>query len=173
MKFLLTLLPILICAQSWSQSPDKYVRTIEKLRSEGKLTTKASTDKTFVGSMKAYYNNGSLVLINSLTDAEAAGTETLYYLKNGTLSKVFIMAATFGSDEWSEYYSKHESADRCLFCHGKPNCVVTEITFEDKPIILQRVNGKTKQLTQDEKTRILAEAQKTTEELKLLLKELE
>lgn len=62
-----------------SQTADDYVRTIEKLRSKGKLTTKSSIDKTFVGSVTGYYDHDSIVLINSLTDAEAAGTETLYF----------------------------------------------------------------------------------------------
>src|SRR6186713_882835 len=74
-----------------SQSPDGYVKEIEKLRREGKLTAKSSTDKTFVGSVTAYYDKDSLVLINSLADAEASMTETLYYVKNGVVKKVYIM----------------------------------------------------------------------------------
>ena len=72
MKFLLTILTVLIFGHAWSQSPDDYVKSIEKLRGKGKLTAKSSVDKTFVGSVTAYYHKDSLVLISTLTDAEAA-----------------------------------------------------------------------------------------------------
>lgn len=135
---------------------------------------KASTDKTFAGSVRAYYDKDSLVLINSLTDAEAAGTETLYFLKDGILKKVFIMGATFdSSDEWTDYYSRHKSVDGCYTCHGKKNCIVTEITFGDNPIIVMIDNRKKRKLSQDEQDKLIFELRKTSEELKVLSKELE
>lgn len=170
---ILIALTILAFGQVWSQTPDDYARTIEKLRSKGKLTIKSSTDKTFVGSVTGYYDNDSIVLINSLTDAEAAGTETLYFIKDGLLKKVFIMAATFdSSDEWPRYYSKHKSIDNCYTCHGKPNCIVTEITLGDRPTIVVTENKK-RELTQDEKEKMLADVRKTCDELQVLIKELE
>jgi antitoxin component YwqK of YwqJK toxin-antitoxin module len=174
MKLLFIILAFLLSAQAWPQRPDNYVKTIEKLKGKGKLTTMTYPCKTFVGSLTGYRNNGSLVLINSLTDAEAAGTETLYYLKNGILRKVFIMNVTFDSnDEWQEYYLKHKSADRCQSCHGKPNCIVTEITLGDTVTIVV-IDGKEKtQLTPHEKKKMLMNIQTTSEELKALLKELE
>jgi hypothetical protein len=173
MRLLITL-TIFAFGQVWSQTPDDYVRTIEKLRSKGKLTTKSSTDKTFVGSVTGYYDNDSIVLVNSLTDAEESGTETLYFVKDGVLKKVFIMAATFdSSDEWTEYYSKHKSIEKCYICHGKPDCIVTEITFGDKPTIIVTENKKKRELTQDEKEKILADVRNTSEELKALLNEME
>jgi hypothetical protein len=109
-----------------------------------------------------------------LTDAEAAGTETLYYIKDGVLKKVFIMAATFASsDEWNEYYSKHKSIDKCYTCHGKPDCIVIEITLGDKPTIVVTENKKKREFTQDEKEKMLANLRKTSDELKVLLKEFE
>lgn len=174
MRLLITILTVLTFGQLWSQTPDDYVKTIEKLRSKGKLTTKASTDKTIVGSMRVYYDRDSLVLINSLTDAEAAGTEILYFLKEGVLKKAFIMAATFDSnDEWTEYYSRHKSVDKCYSCHGKINCIVTEVTFGDKPTVVTTENKKKRELTGDEKEKILTELLKTSEELKVLSKELQ
>ena len=174
MRQLLIALTFLVSGQVWSQTTDNYVKTIEKLRSKGKLTTKSSIDKTFVGSVTGYYDNDSLVLISSLTDAEAAGTETLYYIENWTLKKVFVMAATFDSnDEWKEYYSKHKSVDNCYKCHGKPNCIVTEITFGDKPTIIVTEDKRKKELTGDDKTKMLFEVKRTCDELKVLLKELE
>lgn len=117
MRLLFIILTVFAFGQSWSQSEDDYVKTIERLLTKGKLTTKTSTDKTFVGSVTAYYDKDSLVLINSLTDAEAAGTETLYYIKNGVLKKVFIMTALLSSnDKWAEFYSKHKSRDNCYKC---------------------------------------------------------
>jgi len=171
MKPLFTILTVLIFGQLWSQSTDGYVKTIERLRSKGKLTAKTSTDKTVVGSVTAYYDKDSLVLINSLTDAETAGTETLYFLKDGVLQKVFIIAATFNSnDEWTEYYARHKSIDKCYKCHGKRNCIVTEITFGNKPTIVTSENI---ELTQEEKDKMLTDLQSTSEELKVLSKELE
>jgi hypothetical protein len=174
MRLLLITLTILAFGQVWSQTPDDYARTIENLRSKGKLTIKSSTDKTFVGSVTGYYDNDSIVLINSLTDAEAAGTETLYFIKDGVLKKVFIMAATFdSSDEWTGYYSKHKSIENCYTCHGKPNCIVTEITLGDKPTIIVTENKKKKELSQDEKEKMLVDVKRTSDELQVLIKELE
>jgi hypothetical protein len=174
MRVLLIALTILAFGHVWSQTPDDYVKTIEKLRSKGELTTKSSNVKTFVGSLTGYYANDSLVLINSLTDAEAAGTETLYFIKHGVLKKVFIMAATFdSSDKWTGYYSKHKSIDNCYTCHGKPNCIVTEITLGDKPTIIVIENKKKKELSKDEKEKMLAHVRKTCDELVVLIKGLE
>jgi hypothetical protein len=173
-RLLLTTLTILAFGQVWSQTPDDYVTTIEKLRSKGKLTIKSFTDKTFVGSVTRYYDNDAIVLINSLADAEAAGTETLYFINDGVLQKVFKMAATFdSSDEWNEYYSKHKSINKCYSCHGKPDCIVTEITLGDKPEIVVTENKKKTELTQDEKEKMLADVRKISEELKALLNEIE
>ena len=171
---LLIALTFLVSGQGWSQSTDNYVKTIEKLRSKGKLTTKSSIDKTFVGSVTGYYDKDSIVLISSLTDAEAAGTETLYFIKDGTLKKVFVMAATFDSnDEWKEYYTKHESVDNCYKCHGKPNCIVTEITFDDMPTIFVTENKRKRGLTGENKEKMLLDVKRTFDELKVLIKDLE
>jgi antitoxin component YwqK of YwqJK toxin-antitoxin module len=171
MRFLFTVVTVLMFGELWSQSADDYVKTIERLRNKGKLTTKSSTDKTFVGSVTAYYDKDSLVLINSLTDGESGGAETLYFLKNGVLMKVLTMSTAFdSSDEWSEYYSKHKSIDKCYTCHGKRNCIVTEITFGEKPTIV--TNKKKRELAQDEMDKMTTELRRTSEELKILLKEL-
>ena len=167
MRLLFIALTILAYGQVWSQTP-------EKLRSKGKLTKKSSTDKTFVGSLTGYFNNDSIVLINGLTDAEAAGTETLYFIKDGVIKKVFIMAATFNSsDEWTEYYSKHKSIENCYTCHGKPNCIVTEITLGDKPTVIVTENKKKKELSHDEKEKMLVDVKRTSDELQVLIKGLE
>jgi len=171
---LLIALTFLVSGQGWSQSTDNYVKTIEKLRSKGKLTTKCSIDKTFVGSVTGYYDKDSIVLINSLTDAEAAGTETLYFIKDGTLKKVYVMAATFDSnDEWKEYYSKHKSLDNCFKCHEKSNCILTEITFGDKPTIVVTEGKRKSELTGDDKEKMLLDVKRTLDELKVLVDELE
>ncbi|MBL7834639.1 MAG: hypothetical protein JNK18_11830 [Cyclobacteriaceae bacterium] len=164
----------LATSQGWSQSPDNYVKSIEKLRSKGKLTTKSSIDKTFAGSVTGYYYKDSIVLISSLTDAEAAGTETLYFLKDGRLKKVFVMSTTFESnDDWKEYYSKHKSVDNCYKCHGKPNCTVTEITFGDMPTIFMTEEKIKKELTGDSKEKMLFDVKRTCGELEVLVKDLE
>lgn len=174
MRSLLIALTFLVSGQIWSQPTDSYVKRIEKLRSKGKLTAKSSFDKTFVGSVTGYYDKDSIVLINSLTDAEAAGTETLYFIKDGTFEKVFVMAATFDSnDEWKEYYSKHKFADNCYKCHGKPNCIVTEITFGDQPTVFVTENKGKRELNGDDKDKMLLEVKRTCDELKVLVKELE
>lgn len=174
MRLLFIVLTFLSLGQLWSQTPDHYVKAIEKLRSKGKLTTKSSTDETFVGSVTGYYHDGSLVLISSLTDAETAGTETLYFVKNGVLKKVFIMAATFDSnDEWEEYYSRHQSIDKCYSCHGKPNCIVTEITAGDNSTIFITENKKKRELIRDEKERMLVDVKRTSDELQALFMEFE
>ncbi|HEU5290013.1 MAG TPA: hypothetical protein VFU05_05165 [Cyclobacteriaceae bacterium] len=175
MRLLFTILTVLTFGQLWSQSADDYVRKIEGLRNKGQLTTKTSVDKTPVGSMTAYYNNKkSLVLISTLTDAEASGTETLYFFRDGILTKAFIMASTFKSnDGWKEYYKKHKSVDKCYSCHGEPYCRVTAITFADSATFAATENKKQRKITQDEKTKMLTELQKTSEELKILAKELQ
>lgn len=168
-RFLIVLM-FLGSGPSWSQSADNYVQTIMKLRDEGKLATKSSLDKTFVGSLTAYYDKDSIVLISSLTDAEAAGTETIYFVKGGILKKVFIMAATFDSnDEWKEYYSKHKSVDNCYRCHGKPNCIVTEITYGIKAQVLTTENRKKIEVIGEERERMLRDVKRTCEELQVLI----
>jgi hypothetical protein len=121
-----------------------------------------------------YYNKDSIVLISSLTDAEIAGTETLYFIKCGTLKKVFMMAATFHSnEEWKEYYSKHKSVDDCYKCHGKPKCIVTEITFGDTPTIFVTEDKRKRELIGDDKKKMLLDVKRTCDELKVLVKEFE
>jgi antitoxin component YwqK of YwqJK toxin-antitoxin module len=174
MKFLLTAMILFAFGQVACQRTDNYVATVDKLRNQGKLTAKAYPDKTFVGSVTGYYNKGSLVLINSLTDAEAAGTETLYYIKDGVLKKIFILAAQLESNkDWRAYFEKHKSKDNCRECHGQLNCIVTEITFDDKSITTITQGKETKRLNRDDETKLLTDVQKTVEELKVLLKELE
>lgn len=156
-----------------AQSADEYVKKIEKLKVHKKLSTKTSTDKTFAGSVTAYYDQDSLVLISSLTDAEAAGTETLYFFKDGVVLKVFIMAAILNShDEWAGYYFKHQSVDRCYTCHGAQNCTVTEITLGNNPAVVMTEMNRQKKLTKDEVDKILIESKKLSEELKTISKEL-
>jgi hypothetical protein len=99
MRLLFIALTFLVSGQVWSQPTDNYVRTIEKLRSKDKLTTKSSVDKTFVGSVTGYYDKDSIVLISSLSDAEAAGTETLYFIKDGILKKAFVMEENMNAKE--------------------------------------------------------------------------
>lgn len=174
MRLLFTILFLFILQQSWSQdSADDFVRTIEQLRRDGSLTAKIYPGKTFAGALTGYYDKGTLVLINSLTDAEAAGTETLHYIKDGALSKVFIMAAQFEAhEEWAEYFSKHKLADKCYACHGKPHCIVTVITFEGGPTVTVTEIGKSKHLTEAEEAEIIGGVITTREELEALLKEL-
>jgi len=173
MKTLLTIFTVFLSGQSLSQSPDDYVKAIEKLRSKGKLTAKSSIDKTFVGSVTAYYDK-DLVLISSLTDAEAAGTETQYFLQSGVLTKAFVIESTFNSsDEWAEYFSRHRAADKCHSCHGYKNCVVTEFTFREKPTVVRTENKKRIELSMAEKDRMMKELINTCEQLKVLSKELQ
>ena len=163
----------MIFGHAWSQSPDYYVKSIEKLRSKGKLTAKSSIDKTFVGSVTAYYDKDSLVMISSLTDAEAAGTETLYFLQRGALSKAFVMESTFNSsDEWTGYFFRHKAADKCYSCHGKKNCIVTQFSFGGKPTVVRTENKKNIALPAGEKNQMTKEVINTCEQLKILSKEL-
>jgi hypothetical protein len=172
MRIRFTILTVFAFGELWSQSVDNYVKAIERLRTRGQLIAKTSTEKTFVGSVTAYYEKDSLVLINSLNDAEATGTETLYYIKNGVVKKVHIMIALLESnDKWAEFYSKHKSQVNCYKCHGNAQCFITEITFGDRVTIKTTENGKIKQLTQDDKEKMLSDIRKTYEELKILLKE--
>ncbi len=173
MRFLFTALIVLVFGQLWSQSVDDYVKKIEELRIKGKLTTKSSTDKTIVGSVTAYYNKDSLVLINSLTDAEEAGTELLYFYKDDILKKVFIISASFDSNkDWTGYYSRHKSLDKCYTCHGERRCIITEVVFNSKPTVATTGSKKIRELTQAEKEEMLMGLQRTSDELRVLVKEL-
>ena len=173
MRLLLVLVALLTFTPSWSQKKDKVVRAIEKLRREGKLDKKSFEDKTIVGLLDGYYYKGSLVLINSLADAEAAGTETLYYLKKGTLWQAFIMSATFPSHAyWSNYYSKHMSNENCFTCHGEHACVVIVITFGVHATATQFEDGKSTTVSREDREKWLLETSFMCEELKLLLNEL-
>lgn len=174
MKIVLTALTFLLFEPCWSQHPDEYVKQIEKLRSKGKLTEKTYPGKTFVGSLTGYYENDSLVLINTLTDAEAAGGEILYYIRNGALKKIFIMSAQFESNKaWAGYYAKHRAAEECLKCHQTPTCLVTEITLGRDTTLSMTSNRTVQQVTQKAKTEMIEHLSKTAEELKVLLRELE
>jgi hypothetical protein len=174
MRLLFIALTLLTTGLVWSQPTDNYVKKIEKLRSKGRLTTKSSIDKTFVGSVTGYYDKDCIALINSLSDAEAAGIETLYFIKDGTLKKVYVMAATFDSnDEWKEYYSKHKSVDNCYKCHGKPNCIVTEITFGNQPTVFMTENKRKKELNGDDKEKILHDVKQNCDELLILVEGLD
>lgn len=174
MRLLFPILFLFFLQQAWSQDGgDDFVRTTERLRHDGSLTTKTYPGKTFAGSLTGYYHNGTLVLINTLTDAEAAGTETLYFIRDGALSKVFIMAAQFEAhEEWAGYFSKHKLADKCYACHGKRHCVVTVITFDGGPIIAVTEKGMAKHLTEAEQAEIIGRAISARRELEALLKEL-
>jgi hypothetical protein len=176
MKILITILALFLSAQARSQNNDvdDFVRTVTKLRKDKKLTAKIHPDKTFVGSLTGYYDKDSLVLINTLTDAEAAGTETLYFIQNGLVKRVYTIAAQFDSnEEWPEYFSKHKSANNCYACHSKPNCTVTVINFNDDGIVEILKKGKPQKITPDEKTKILSEALMKSRELTLLVKQLQ
>jgi len=155
------------------QQKEDFVGWVEKLRKENKVTIKAYPDKTFVGSLTGYYDNGSLVLINSLTDAEFGGTETLYYIKDGALHSVFISTASFdSSDEWAGYFAKHKAFDRCKSCHGKKQCFTLAISFESSPLFVAKTNGKMRSLNQDEREKALADVEKTRKQLEAMLSEL-
>jgi hypothetical protein len=172
MKLFVLVLTFIIHTGVWSQSSDGYVQSIEKARRIGQLTSRSSTEKTAVGSVTAYYKQDALVLIASLTDAEAAGTETLYFFKDGVLKKVFIMAATFRShNEWKDYYAGHTEADRCFGCHGQATCTVTEVTFGNRPTITVLEQNKRRESTGVEKDKMLEEVRRTSEELKILAEE--
>jgi hypothetical protein len=170
MKTLLTVLLILSFGELWSQSADAYVKSIDKLRRKGKLTFKSSTDKTIVGSLTAYYYNGSLVLLSSLTDAETAGTETLYYLRGEELVKVYMMAAQLRSHEdWKRYAGRHKKMQACRSCHRESDCTVTEVTVaSDEIAMLER--GKSQAVPEEEKAKIIANIRATVEELKAIAK---
>lgn len=175
MKLFLVLTTLLFCGQVHAQDKviDQWVKTVDAFRKNGKLTTRAYPDKTFVGALVGYYDNDSLVLINSVTDAEAAGTETLYYIKDGALQKVFIMAAVFDSnDEWNEYRSKHRRNENCLSCHLKPNCSITIITFQKEPVIEVFQNKIPVDLSREEKNEMINEVSRTYKELQVLLAKL-
>jgi hypothetical protein len=83
------------------------------------------------------------------------------------------MRAAFDSnEEWNEYYLKHKSVDQCYTCHGKPNCIVTVITFGDKATIMRTENGKTRQMTDEESSKMSGDVKSTSEGLKVFLNEL-
>jgi hypothetical protein len=82
------------------------------------------------------------------------------------------MSSTFNSsDEWTEYFSRHKAAEKCYTCHGKSNCMVTEFTFEEKPIVVRTANKKKIELSMDEKDGMVKELMQTVQELKVLSKE--
>ena len=167
------ILSFLIQACSQAKKDDEFVWMIENLRKENLLTTKTYPEKTFVGSLTGYYDKGTLVLMNSLTDAEEAGTETSYYIKDGRLTKVYIMDAKFDSHaEWAAYFRKHQAAEDCDFCHGTKNCTVTVVNFDEEPTVEVTKDGQSRILTGNERTGILSETSKTSEELTVLLREL-
>lgn len=175
MRLLLIITTLFLSTRVYSQNKaiDHWVKTVDTLRKDGKLTTRAYPDKTFVGAFAGYYDKDSLVLINSLTDAEAAGTETLYYIKDGALQKVFILAAVFDSNnEWNEYGAKHRRNEECLSCHLKPNCRVTVITFRKEPVIEVFQNKVPVDLSQEEKNEMINEVSRTYKELQVLLAKL-
>ena len=173
MKILFTIWVGFTFGQLSGQSVDSYVTSIEKQRRAGVLIEKASADKTVVGSLTAFYDGDSLVLINSLMDGEASGVESLYYIKDGALKKVFIMTAHLGTnDKWKGYHSRHEAQENCYTCHGIPECFVAEITYGDKTVIRRTENGRAKLLTEDDQDRMVSDIQKTFEELKSLVKDL-
>lgn len=153
---------------------DDFVHRIEDLRTAKKLTVKTYPDKTFAGALTGYYDGDALVLINSLTDAEFGGTETLYYINNGSFHSVFVSMASFrSSDEWAGYFVKHQAADACPSCHGTEQCFTLAIRFTgSSPLIVKKENGKTKQVDQDERERAVADVQRTRKQLEALLSEL-
>jgi hypothetical protein len=106
MRLLFSILFLFFLQRAWSQdSGDGFVRTIEGLRRDDSLNAKTYPGNTFAGLLTGCHDTGTLVLINTLTDAEAAGTETLYYIRDGALSKVFMMAARFEAhEEWPGYF---------------------------------------------------------------------
>lgn len=153
---------------------DDFVDRIENLKTAKKLMVKTYPGKTFAGALTGYYDGDALVLINSLTDAEFGGTETLYYIKNGSLHSVFISTASFhSSDEWAGYFVKHQAADKCTSCHGTEQCFTLAILFAgNSPLIVKKENGQTKQLNQDERERAVADVERTRKQLEALLNEL-
>jgi len=171
---LFTILIVCFCQPAFTQQQkEDFVGRIERLRKENKLTVKAYPDKTFVGSVAGYYDNGSLVLINSLTDAEFGGTETCYYIKGGALHSVFVSTASFhSSDEWAGYFTKHKAVDKCKSCHGKKYCFTLAIIFSSNPLIVAKENGKMKRLNQDEREKAITDVNKNREQLESMLSKL-
>jgi hypothetical protein len=150
-----------------------WTKRVDSLRQKNKLTVKQYPDKTFVGSLTGYYFSDSLVFINTLTDAEEAGTETQYYVKNGSLVKVYIMAARFDSSaEWTGYYSKHNKNLNCRDCHSKPQCERTEIIYSS-PISVKYFNKTKKTSHPPSDNKVLADkVTGTYKQLLTLLKDL-
>ncbi|MBT1688282.1 hypothetical protein [Dawidia soli] len=175
LKSLLALLVSLSFHPAFSQLlQDDFVRRIEDLRAAKKVTVKTYPDKTFVGALTGYYDGDALVLINTLTDAEFGGTETLFYIKNDSLRGVFISMASFrSSDAWAGYFAKHQAADGCTSCHGTEQCSTVAILFTgSSPLIVKKENGKTKKVNQDERERAVADVERTRKQLEALLSEL-
>jgi hypothetical protein len=175
MRVLLFISALLFAVRIYAQDKqiDNYVKTIEKLRKEESLTKKAYPGKTFVGSLTWYTYNDSLVLINSLTDAETTGTETQYYIKDGQLQKVFNMSAWLASNNnWKEYYSKHLNNDNCPSCHLNEMCTITIISFLSDPEVTVMRGNKTNSITDNEKHEIVDSVKRTYMELRDFLKTL-
>ncbi len=173
-KNVVTILCILFFGSAFSQvDVDNFVKTIEKLRREKKLIIKAYPDKTFVGSLTGYYQDDSLVLINTLTDGEMSGRESLYYFKNGNLVKLYIIKAEFdSSDVWRDYFAKHMAIENCEVCHSKPNCTTAVVTFQSDTTFEGTHRGKQRTISTKEREEIVHQIPKTIRELKILLKEL-
>jgi len=163
------------CPQVFSQQNDGFVSRVEKLRKANALTVKEYDGKTYVGSLTGYYEGGSLVLINSLTDAEFGGTETLYYINDSSLHSVYVSSASFtSSGEWVGYFTKHKVFDHCESCHGKKACFTLAITFNGsgRPRVVATENGRLKPLNDDEKDKAVSDVKKTRKELEAMLSEL-
>ncbi|HEY0652963.1 MAG TPA: hypothetical protein VGD65_07540 [Chryseosolibacter sp.] len=175
MRLFLSIVAVSFFGQAYSQDKDidNFVRKVENLRREAKLTVKVYPDKAFEGSVTGYYVKDSLVLIATLTDAETGGRETLYYIREGQLRKVYIMTAKFDSNnEWAEYHTKHKSMDNCHSCHLKPNCMLTVVTFAADTTVEGTRLGQARTVTEKERASILSYTTKKSQELKTLLKEL-
>jgi hypothetical protein len=175
-RLLLTISALLLSRYVYSQTDnvDHLVRALEKQRNEKRLTGRVYPGKIFVGSLTGYYDaQDSLVMINTLTDAEEAGTETLYYFQHGLLKRVYVMAARLDSNpEWTEYFSKHTSTDNCKSCHSKPNCTVTIITLAADTTLEMTENLRARKIAQSERTKVISEIVATSKELRVMLKEL-
>lgn len=141
LKFLFPILISLSCSQVFAQYPkDDFVSRIENLRKENKLTVKIYPEETYVGLLAGYYDDGRLVLINSLSGGELGSRELLYYIKDGALHSTFMVDVSFEpSDEWAPYYAKHKAAYKCTSCHGNKRCNTISIVFKNKPQLVQTI----------------------------------
>ena len=170
--FVIFILSNVSLAAQDGNSADDWVKAVDLLRKAGKLKVKTYPDKTFAGSLSGYYDNDSLVFINSLTDAEATGSETSYYIKDGVLQKAFIMTAEVEPGTWMEYYSKHLKNEECRSCHGKPICIVSTITLLPQPNVESTRNSQPITTSAIEKEKLIDYLRKTSKELAVLLEEL-